>query len=301
VLVGVRSGTCVDRHGAERASPGRCSTPGDGNDTPGTVACMDAIDISRTVFPLLAVVANLLTVALLVPPIRRRLVTSPAGALMLAAAVAAVATAGSLYLSEAAGFIPCLLCWYQRIAMYPLALILAVAVVRRDAKVWLYSVPVAAVGLAVAVWHYLVERLPVLSETTSCDVAAPCTERWVDAYGFVTIPYMAASGFTLIIVASIVAAVLDGASPKAALERLSSGWRMVPRPLRMLVVASVGATLVVAGLALIVLPGPFTLPLVVGGFALLATEFAWARTLVERARSSASAAADRARTVLRRT
>jgi disulfide bond formation protein DsbB len=166
------------------------------------------------VFPVLAVAANVLAVAVLVPTSRRRLFVSARGPLVLAALVAVTATLGSLFLSEAAGFVPCVLCWYQRIAMYPLAVLGVVAAWRRDAAVWVYAAPLAAVGLAVSVWHYLVERVPTLSAASSCSVSAPCDVRWVDAFGFVTIPYMAGSGFALIL-ACLLAAARLGRAPAA--------------------------------------------------------------------------------------
>ena len=94
-------------------------------------------------------------------------------ALRLAAVVALVSMSGSLYLSEVAGFEPCALCWYQRIAMYPLVPILGIAAVRRDVGVRRYVAPVAAVGAAISIWHIGVERLPGLP-TGSCSLSAPC-------------------------------------------------------------------------------------------------------------------------------
>ncbi len=124
-------------------------------------------------------------------------------ALPLATAIAAVATGGSLYLSEVAGYLPCALCWYQRIAMYPLTLILGVAAVRHDRRVWLTAVPIAAIGAAVAVWHIVIERNPALAGP--CDPTAPCSIRWVEEFGFLTLPTMALIGFLTIIVLTLVA------------------------------------------------------------------------------------------------
>ena len=87
------------------------------------------------------------------------------GALWLAFAVALTATAGSLYFSEVAGLEPCTLCWYQRIAMYPLALILGVAAWRGDWGVRRYAAPLAAIGAVVATYHVALQRLPGLPST----------------------------------------------------------------------------------------------------------------------------------------
>jgi len=121
-------------------------------------------------------------------------------ALLFAAAVAIVCTLGSLYLSEVAHFVPCKLCWYQRVAMYPLAPVLLLAAVRREAKVWPYALLVAVVGASLSTYHILVERFPSLSGSASCDPANPCTIRWVERFGYLTIPGMALSGFALIAV-----------------------------------------------------------------------------------------------------
>jgi len=119
-------------------------------------------------------------------------------ALGLAWAVAGMATLGSLYFSEVAHFRPCVLCWVQRTAMYPLAVILGIAWWRRDTGIRWYAIPLAALGLLVSAYHVLLERVPSL-ESNSCDPAAPCTTRWVEALGYVTIPTMAGTAFALVI------------------------------------------------------------------------------------------------------
>lgn len=117
-----------------------------------------------------------------------------------AAAVAITATAGSLWYSEVAGFVPCELCWYQRIAMYPLAVLLSLAALRRDLSIRPYARALAGIGLVISLWHVAVQQLPSLSGATTCAADAPCTARWVEAFGFVTIPTMAACGFVAILV-----------------------------------------------------------------------------------------------------
>jgi disulfide bond formation protein DsbB len=118
--------------------------------------------------------------------------------LWLAFAVAATATAGSLYLSEVAGFIPCTLCWYQRIAMYPLVLVLGIAAWRGDAGVRRYVVPLAAIGALIAAYHVALQRLPGLP-SGACSLDSPCTAIYVERFGFVTIPVMALIGFVAIL------------------------------------------------------------------------------------------------------
>jgi disulfide bond formation protein DsbB len=130
---------------------------------------------------------------------RRDLLRQAVGpqALAIGAVVESVATAGSLWLSEGAGFPPCRLCWYQRIAMYPLAVILTIAAIRRDVAIRPYVLAICAIGAAISSYHVLVERFPSL-ETGACEVANPCSIIWVERFGYLTIPTMALSGFLLI-------------------------------------------------------------------------------------------------------
>jgi disulfide bond formation protein DsbB len=120
-------------------------------------------------------------------------------ALWIAFLVAGIATAGSLYFSEVANYVPCRLCWFQRIAMYPLAVILLVAAIRRDRGVSWYVIPLAALGACVSIYHYLVEWHPQL-EGSACDPNNPCSLVWFREFGFVTLPLMALCGFVAIIV-----------------------------------------------------------------------------------------------------
>jgi disulfide bond formation protein DsbB len=119
-------------------------------------------------------------------------------ALPVAAIVAWVAMLGSLYYSEVAGFIPCELCWYQRIAMYPLAVVLLVAAIVNDRAVRAYVLPLTAIGAVISTYHYQLERFPEQTSVTSCAAEAPCTVVWVWEFGYISIPLMALSGFALI-------------------------------------------------------------------------------------------------------
>jgi disulfide bond formation protein DsbB len=115
----------------------------------------------------------------------------------LAWLVAAVAMSGSLWFSEVAGFTPCRLCWAQRAFMYPLVLVLAVAGLTRRPAWRVLALAMSTVGAAIAVYHVLVERFPAL-ESSTCDPTNPCSLVWFERLGFVTLPYMALSGFALI-------------------------------------------------------------------------------------------------------
>jgi disulfide bond formation protein DsbB len=119
-------------------------------------------------------------------------------ALWLAWLVAAVATAGSLYFSEVADYVPCRLCWFQRICMYPLAGILLVAALRKDRDVRWYALPLAVAGLGVSTYHYVIEWRPSLGEG-ACAVGPSCTDIWFRELGFVTLAFMALAGFAVIL------------------------------------------------------------------------------------------------------
>jgi disulfide bond formation protein DsbB len=139
---------------------------------------------------ILALIALGVTVVALVALVTRRV---PAWArdvaLPLATMIALVTTLGSLYYSEVAGYPPCTLCWYQRIAIYPQVIVLGVAWWRRDTAVWRTSVPLAVVGAVLSVWHVVIERNPALAGP--CDPSNPCTIKWVEEFGFLTVPAMA--------------------------------------------------------------------------------------------------------------
>ncbi|HSL11091.1 MAG TPA: disulfide bond formation protein B [Actinomycetota bacterium] len=118
-------------------------------------------------------------------------------AIPLAFGVGLTATLGSLYYSEVANFPPCELCWFQRIAMYPMPVLLAVAWHRGDTHVRRYVMPVALIGAAISIYHYQLERFPDQGGF-SCAVDNPCTLVWVWMFRFISIPLMALAGFGLI-------------------------------------------------------------------------------------------------------
>jgi disulfide bond formation protein DsbB len=120
-----------------------------------------------------------------------------AQALWAAWVVATVATGGSLYFSEIADYVPCQLCWYQRICMYPLATTLLVGAVLRDRRAALYSIAFPVVGALVAIRHVYIEINPD-AEGASCRIGAPCSTKWIEEFGYVTIPVLALTGFVLI-------------------------------------------------------------------------------------------------------
>ena len=188
-----------------------------------------------TFFALLALAAGLLAVVLIAARIASPASAWPAvrdmigpAALPLAATVAAVATLGSLYYSEIVGFEPCPLCWYQRIAMYPLVAVLVVAWLRRDAGARWYAWPLTAIGAAIAVWHYVLEWMPA-DESALCGPGGGCGVADFRVFGFVSLPFMALMGFAAIAGLVLVAAdqrsggASRGADTEHTHERAASG------------------------------------------------------------------------------
>jgi len=112
--------------------------------------------------------------------------------------VASIATGGSLFFSEIAHFVPCELCWYQRICMYPLSLTALIAGLANDRRAARYLLPLPLVGAGVSVYHLLVEN-GVVEQTRACLVSAPggCATKWIEEFGYVTIPVLALTGFAL--------------------------------------------------------------------------------------------------------
>src|SRR5262245_39674015 len=119
--------------------------------------------------------------------------------LAIAAVVASTAMAGSLYLSEVANLPPCRLCWFQRAAMYPLAVILVLAAIRRDWAVRPYALALASIGAVISIYHYLVERFPDLEGVGgSCDPKNPCSIVWFFHLHYISIPMIALSAFVFV-------------------------------------------------------------------------------------------------------
>ena len=137
----------------------------------------------------------------------------------LAWIVAVGATVGSLYFSEVADFTPCRFCWFQRIAMYPLAVILLVGALRKDPNVRWYAAPLAIIGAMISGWHSLIEWRPSL-DNGECEFQGPsCTFVWFREFGF-SLANMALIGFLTILILLLVRfpARLDAAADNSPSE-----------------------------------------------------------------------------------
>lgn len=119
----------------------------------------------------------------------------PLGYLVLAWTGSIVGTLGSLYFSEIAHYPPCVLCWYQRIVMYPLVVILAVGIVNRDRLVYRYALPLSLTGLGIALYHNLLYYNILPEAAAPCVAGVSCTTKFIEWFGFLTIPLLAGLGF----------------------------------------------------------------------------------------------------------
>ena len=173
---------------------------------------MSTAEVSKlfAILSLFTWAATVLTIVLAI--IHRRSPGSAAGAFFedlranavwLAFAVALFTTLGSLYLSEIAHFVPCPLCWYQRICMYPLFAALLVGGLRRDREVWAYVLPPAVVGAAIAVYHTQLQAFPSQPHVCTLGVDS-CLNRYIWEFGFVSIPFMSLAAFSFIIAMMLV-------------------------------------------------------------------------------------------------
>jgi disulfide bond formation protein DsbB len=112
--------------------------------------------------------------------------------------VAAIATGGSLFLSQVAGFVPCEMCWFQRICMYPLSILTLFMAWHGDNRAARYLLPFPVIGACVSIYHILIEN-HVVATPQACQVGAGCTVKWINYFGYMTIPTLALTAFVLLI------------------------------------------------------------------------------------------------------
>jgi disulfide bond formation protein DsbB len=152
----------------------------------------------------------------------KKLWNSPSFLISVTLAQALLAMVGSLYFSEIELYAPCVLCWYQRVAIYPQAFLMAVALFQKDIKVWLYSLPLLVAGSIVALYHnwiyYNANFFNPGSPAISCSAngGASCTERYVEYFGFVSIPLLSLIALAIMITCMLRLRALSIAKEKAA-------------------------------------------------------------------------------------
>lgn len=118
--------------------------------------------------------------------------------------LAVVSTLGSLFFSEVMGLQPCMLCWYQRIFMYPLVLIFLVGMFPLDRNVVRYALPIAVIGWSFAVYHYLLYSGYIPEDLQPCGQGVSCAEINLELFGSITIPMLSILSYTAIIALLII-------------------------------------------------------------------------------------------------
>jgi disulfide bond formation protein DsbB len=113
--------------------------------------------------------------------------------------VASVSTLGSLFFSEIMELAPCALCWYQRIFMFPLVIILLLGLFPFDKNIIRYALPLAIIGWGFAFYHYLLYSGIIPESIQPCSQGASCSETYLDLFGFLTIPMLSLISFSIII------------------------------------------------------------------------------------------------------
>ncbi|ANB59282.1 disulfide oxidoreductase [Anoxybacteroides amylolyticum] len=118
--------------------------------------------------------------------------------LIVAWGVSLIATLGSLYFSEVLKFIPCDLCWFQRIFMYPQVILLGLAAIRKEYGVARYSLALSVVGGTISFYHYFIQKIPFFQTHVPLCGRIPCTSDYLNWLGFITIPLLALTAFIII-------------------------------------------------------------------------------------------------------
>jgi disulfide bond formation protein DsbB len=125
-------------------------------------------------------------------------------AMLVSFMTALIATLGSLYFSEVLHYIPCEYCWFQRIFMYPLVIVLGMAVARKEYGTSIYVLPLSVIGLGFSVFHILIQHVPALHDTGAKCGIVPCYIDYLNWFGFITIPVLAGTAFLIISVMQFV-------------------------------------------------------------------------------------------------
>lgn len=122
--------------------------------------------------------------------------------LIFIAVISLIAMFGSLYFSEVKGFIPCTLCWYQRILMYPIVLIAGVGLFQKNGQIALTTGIFSVIGGTLSLYHYGIQKIQFLSDSAPSCGTVSCTGAYINYLGFITIPFLAFIAFLLIAITS---------------------------------------------------------------------------------------------------
>lgn len=114
-----------------------------------------------------------------------------------------VATLGSLYFSEILGYIPCNLCWVQRIFMYPIVIISTVALLKKNKDMVYPTLYLSGIGMLFSLYHYGLQKLPFLQDAGGFCGNIPCNLQYINYFGFITIPFLAGTAFIVIFISQL--------------------------------------------------------------------------------------------------
>ena len=118
--------------------------------------------------------------------------------------VASIATLGSLFFSEIMNFVPCSMCWYQRIFMYPLVLIFLINLLYPDDKLFKYSFPLVITGLSLSIYHNLLMFGLISEDLVPCVKGVPCSTVYINWLGFITIPLLSFIAYAILFILLII-------------------------------------------------------------------------------------------------
>lgn len=121
--------------------------------------------------------------------------------MQLIALVTLFATLGSLYFSEIRAYVPCEMCWYQRIIMYPMVIMSFIAIVRKEMNIAYYLIVFSSIGIVAAIYHYALQKISMFSDLSMC-TGTSCTVQYINWFGFITIPFLALIANVIIFVSA---------------------------------------------------------------------------------------------------
>lgn len=114
-----------------------------------------------------------------------------------------LATLGSLYFSEILGYVPCHLCWIQRIFMYPIVIISTVALLKKNKYIAYSAVYLSGIGMLISMYHYGLQKIPFVGDASGLCGDVPCNLQYINYFGFITIPFLAGIAFVVIFVSQL--------------------------------------------------------------------------------------------------
>jgi disulfide bond formation protein DsbB len=124
--------------------------------------------------------------------------------IFLAFLVSLIATLGSLFFSQIMNFIPCSLCWYQRIFMYPLVFLFLINILFPDDKIFKYTFSLVFVGWSISIYHNLLMYKIIPEDLSPCVQGVPCSTIYINWLGFITIPLLSFFAYTIILILLII-------------------------------------------------------------------------------------------------